>query len=350
MDKWQSLLERFLRNECAGREKKLVYYALRDGLIDNEFTDAVDTFMNDTDNRMPSVPNEILEKIRSRMQKSDGIAQNSRYEQSSRITQSSLIAKKKAEPALKKRIFPEWLKIAAAVVITLSLSWIIFDRRKPVEQPQVMNTIRVPAGQTVNLTLSDGTNIWLNARTILYYPGAFTGNSREVILDGEGYFDVAQNSGKPFIVHTGAYDVEAIGTQFNVDAYSQETGFNGALFEGSVRITSTIDTSQTIVLSPNTLARLHDGRLVKEDITDFNHYRWREGLICFKDMPFADLIAKFEKCYDIKIILQNKRVTDYAPTGKFRQADGIDYALRVLQRDMRFRYERDEENQNIYIK
>ena len=221
MDKWQSLLERFLRNECAGREKKLVYYALRDGLIDNEFTDAVDTFMNETDNnRMPSVPNEILEKIRSRMQKSDGIAQNSRYEQNSRITQSSLIAKKKAEPVLKKRIFPEWLKIAAAVVITLSLSWIIFDRRKPVEQPQVMNTIRVPAGQTVNLTLSDGTNIWLNARTILYYPGAFTGNSREVILDGEGYFDVAQNSGKPFIVHTGAYDVEAIGTQFNVDAYS----------------------------------------------------------------------------------------------------------------------------------
>jgi len=67
-------------------------------------------------------------------------------------------------------------------------------------------------------------------------------------------------------------------------------------------------------------------------------------------MPFADLIAKFEKCYDIKIILLNKRVTDYAPTGKFRQADGIDYALRVLQRDMRFRYERDEENQTIYIK
>jgi len=339
MDKWQSLLKRFLRNECTGREKKLVYYVLRDRLIDTEFIDAVDAFMDDADSISDiTVPDKILDNIRCKI------------EQSSRIEQSDRIEEKKVQPALKRRIIPEWLKIAAAVVITLSVSWAVLNREKPIEQPQTMNTIRVPAGQTVNLTLSDGTNIWLNSRTVLQYPGAFTGKSREIVLDGEGYFDVAHYPEKPFIVHTGAYKIEALGTQFNVDAYSQETGFAGALFEGSLRITSTTGAIETVVLTPNTLARLHDGRLVSEDITDFNHYRWREGLICFKDMPFAELISKFEKCYGIKIIMQNKRVTDYAPTGKFRQADGIDYALRVLQRDMRFRYERDEENQTIYIK
>ncbi|MDR2915572.1 MAG: DUF4974 domain-containing protein, partial [Tannerella sp.] len=92
------------------------------------------------------------------------------------------------------------------------------------------------------------------------------------------------------------------------------------------------------------------GRLVTDVITDFDHYRWHEGLICFKNMPFTDLMTKFEKCYGIKIIIQNNHVKNYAPTGKFRHSDGIDYALRVLQRDLSFGYERNEENHIIYIK
>jgi ferric-dicitrate binding protein FerR (iron transport regulator) len=98
------------------------------------------------------------------------------------------------------------------------------------------------------------------------------------------------------------------------------------------------------------MTRLYEGRLVAEDITDFNHYRWREGLICFEDMPFTELMTKFERCYGIKIVVQNPRVKNYKPTGKFRHADGIDYALRVLQRNFLFKYERDDENHVIYIK
>ena len=250
------------------------------------------------------------------------------------------------------QVFPEWLKIAATVIATLSVSFTAFFLKtlKEPELSQAMNTIRVPAGQTVNLTLADGTNIWLNSRTTLQYPSEFSGKSRKVILHGEGFFEVTCKPDKPFIVHTGEYDVEALGTQFNVEAYTKETGFESALFEGSVRIISVADTSRSIVLLPNTLARWHDGKLAVEAIVDYNHYRWREGLICFKDMPFTELIAKFEKCYDIKIVLQNSSLKNYAPTGKFRQSDGIDYALRVLQRDFNFRFERDEENQTIYIK
>ncbi len=331
MELWQSLLERFLRNECTERENKIVYHALRDGLIDDEFRMAIDSAMNDKEtaeyiDRMKPVPEDILPKIRSRMKK------------------------QKAKPAKQRRTIPEWLKIAATVAITLSVSWLAFHTKTEKELSLAMNTITVPAGQTVNLTLADGTNIWLNSRTILKYSGVFTGDQREVILDGEGFFEVAYNKETPFVVHAGGYDVQVLGTQFNVEAYSQTGEFSTSLLAGSVKITSVKDTSQNITLQPNTMVHLQNGQLITEVITDFNHYRWCEGLISFKDTPFTDLMVKFEKCYGIKIIIENNRVKNYAPTGKFRQSDGIDYALRVLQRDFRFRFERDKENQIIYIR
>ena len=334
MDQWQTLLERFLRNECTVRENKIVYCALRDGLIDDEFRAAIDVVMNDPDtlafiDRMEPVPADVLKNIRSRLKKQ---------------------TKKPVRLARQRPVIPEWLKIAAAVIITFAISWLAFHTKTTNEPSVAMNTIRVPAGQTVNLTLADGSNVWLNARTTLKYPGVFTGNKRELILDGEGFFDVAHHRDKPFVVHAGGYEIQALGTQFNVEAYTQGAGFSASLLDGSIRITSATDTAQSITLQPNTTARLHEGRLVAEAITDFNHYRWRDGLISFNNMPFTELMVKFEKCYGIKIVVQNNRINDYAPTGKFRQSDGVDYALRVLQRNFRFRFERDEENHVIYIK
>jgi ferric-dicitrate binding protein FerR (iron transport regulator) len=333
MDQWPVLLERFLRNECTERENKIVYHAFRDGLIEDEFRQAIDSFMNDPEtliyiDRMNPVPDDVLKTIRSRL---------------------NIQEEKPADR--KRRGIPEWVKIAAAVIITLLVSWLVFHTKTTQEEPATaMNTIRVPAGQTVNLTLADGTNIWLNARSILKYPGIFTGSRREVILDGEGFFDVAHNLKQPFVVHAGGYNILALGTQFDVEAYPQSNNFSASLLEGSIQVTSAEDSAQTIVLQPNSMMRLHEDRLVVEDITDFSHYRWREGLICFNDMPFNDLMAKFERCYGIKIVIQNNRVKNYKPTGKFRQSDGIDYALRVLQRNIRFSFERDEENYVIYIK
>ena len=335
MEEWEDLLYRFLRNECSERENKIVYYALRDGLIDDLFRQAIDSALNDEAtaeyiDQMEPIPCVVLKNIRSRL-------------------------KKKEKAAIQKRIIVEWLKIAAAVIITLSVSWMVLshNNKKQIDDSQqamLMNTITVPAGQTVSMTLADGTKIWLNARTTLKYPSVFTGDRREIILDGEGFFDVTHDPKRPFTVHTSKYTIQALGTQFNVEAYSQNADFNASLLDGSVRITSITDTAQTVILLPNTLARLHEGRLIYETISDFDHFRWREGLISFKNMPFEELMERFEKCYGIKIVVQNNSVNNYKPTGKFRKSDGIDYALRVLQRNFRFRFERDEEDHVIYIK
>ena len=242
----------------------------------------------------------------------------------------------------------ELIKIAAVVAITLGGSYFYYQSSLEKEL-MAMQTITVPAGQRINITLVDGTNVWLNARTSLSYPVKFGKNNRQVVLDGEAYFDVTKDKSKPFIVQTDNYNVEVLGTQFDVNAYSETGEFETTLMSGSVKVASASDSTQKITLKPNNKVFLQDGKLHVTAVDDYNPYRWKEGLICFKNETFTSIMKYFEKYYGLTIQVKNKNVFKYVYTGKFRQTDGIDYALRVLQKDIKFTYQRDDENQIIYI-
>ena len=242
----------------------------------------------------------------------------------------------------------ELIKIAAVVAITLGGSYFYYQSSLEKEL-MAMQTITVPAGQRINITLVDGTNVWLNARTSLSYPVKFGKNNRQVVLDGEAYFDVTKDKSKPFIVQTDNYNVEVLGTQFDVNAYSETGEFETTLMSGSVKVASASDSTQKITLKPNDKVFLQDGKLHVTAVDDYNPYRWKEGLICFKNETFTSIMKDFEKYYGLTIQVKNKNVFKYVYTGKFRQTDGIDYALRVLQKDIKFTYQRDDENQIIYI-
>lgn len=244
----------------------------------------------------------------------------------------------------------EMLKIAAVVLVTLGLNFIynfVSDRKEAVP----MQSIYVPTGQRVNLTLPDGTNVWLNARTRIHYPAVFNKNVRQVTIDGEAYFDVAKDKKRPFIVETDKCSMEVLGTKFNIEGYSGKEDFEVVLMEGSVKVASRMGLGDTLILAPDTKACLQkNGKLTVEQVDDYNPYRWKEGLICFRTESFQSIMNDMEKYYGVSIVVENKNVLKYNFTGKFRQADGIDYALRVLQKDIRFRYERDDENRVIYIR
>lgn len=96
----------------------------------------------------------------------------------------------------------------------------------------------MPAGQRAELTLSDGTKVWLNAKTTFSFPDHFDDHQRNVILDGEAYFDVAHNEKSPFVIQTEKYNVKVLGTEFNVRAYKEDEiyAFETALINGSVEI------------------------------------------------------------------------------------------------------------------
>lgn len=246
-------------------------------------------------------------------------------------------------------LFREVLKIASVAVIAFLVTYFLLD--KPRENKYTaMQTISVPAGQRINITLPDGTNVWLNANTTIEYPVLFNDEERFVKLDGQAYFDVKHDAEIPFIVETDKGKVRVLGTKFDVLSYSGSDNFETALMDGIVEVFLDSDPTQIIVLSPDTKAYLANGHLYKVPLTDYNPYRWKEGLICFEDCSFADIMKEFEKSYDVKIVIQNTSVSKYSYTGKFRITDGIDHALRVLQKDLRFVYSRDSENNTLYIK
>lgn len=243
----------------------------------------------------------------------------------------------------------EWLKIAIIVLMTLLLSYFYQEHKSGLDS-MAMSTVSVPDGQRTNITLPDGSNVWLNARTTIQYPNSFNRRERFVILKGEAYFDVKRNESKPFTVHTDACDIEVLGTKFNVNAYSGTEKFETTLMHGSVKISLKTDSSQTVMLKPNHKLSLEKGQLIMTEVKDYNPYRWKEGLVCFSDESFPNIMKDLEKYYGIKIVIKNEAVSQTHFTGKFRQSDGIDYALRILQKNINFQYEKDNAKQIIYIK
>lgn len=242
---------------------------------------------------------------------------------------------------VRKRRFSlwKWAESVAAAVIALFLLYNVpsFFQKEFVEEV-AFNTIKVPAGQRVEVTLADGTHLWLNARSEFSYPASFNGDKREVRLKGEAFFDVAKDENKKFIVHTGRCEIEVLGTQFNVDAYSEDD-FSTALLRGSVRVTDTSQQNESVVLEPNNAVRLDHGRLTVTPITDLSAYSWKDGVFTFKDTDFDVLMKKLEKNYGIHIIIENPELDDYACSGKIRLSDGVDEVLRALQQDAHFTFE-----------
>lgn len=240
------------------------------------------------------------------------------------------------------------LKAASIIVLVLLGSHWYYARQmeKIFSQTQ---TISIPPGQHINLTLPDGTTVWLNSRTTFQYPVTFRKNQREVTLKGEAYFEVKRDAKAPFIVRTDHHKVEVLGTKFNIQAYD-ETEFEATLMEGKVKVASIENPEEALILAPETKACIVNGRLKAVRVDEFNHYRWKEGLICFKNESFSRIMHEFEKYYGVQIRIATDRVNKYTYTGKFRQTDGVDYALRVLQKDIQFRYEKDEEHASIFIK
>lgn len=245
-------------------------------------------------------------------------------------------------------LFTKIASVAAVFILLLSMSWYIFELKQQLPQT-AMQTISVPPGQRVELTLADGTDVWLNAGTTFTFPNNFSSDNREVELNGEGYFTVSRNEKKPFIVKTSTYNVKVLGTEFNVMAYAKAPMFEVSLLKGSVEVYSDVK-QQKVLLEPNMQAHLENDRLVKGPISQFNNLLWKEGVICFDDEPVDRMIDKLELYFDTRITVENEAFKKKRYTGKFQAQKGIEHILNVFQLKDRFVYEKDEENNTITIK
>jgi len=244
-----------------------------------------------------------------------------------------------------QHLTPWILSTVASIALLVIATGLFFYAES--SKSQQYNTIIVPPGQRINLILADNTNVWLNANTTFRYPSKFARKNREVFLDGEAWFDVSKNKKKPFIVKTEQGEVRVTGTTFNLEAYSEYKNFVTSLFEGSVDIYQ--NNAKLATLKPNQKGMLQNDRYFISTIDNTDEYLWRNGLIAFNNMKLEDILLELEEYFDIQIEINTKKLPQHRYTGKFRHADGVDYALRVLQKSIHFSYNRDDEKQIIYI-
>lgn len=258
---------------------------------------------------------------------------------------------KKERTAVVARILPalRWsARVAAVIVVAISCALLL--KEYYYGKAAQMQMVAVPAGQRAQITLADGTKVWLNAQSTLSYSPQFGRSDRDVELDGEAYFEVAKNEDIPFNVNTETNQVRVVGTHFNVCAYRGTNEFTTTLLEGVVDIYARGGEHPLTRLGVNEAFITRDGKYRKERFTDFDYLRWKDGLYCFDDAPFNLLLGKLEKYYKVKIIVQNPEVLNYRCTGKFKDQDGVEHVLKVIQKDNPFTYSMSAEKDSIFIR
>ena len=255
-----------------------------------------------------------------------------------------LLVKRKARKSLTINI----LKYAAiAVILITSTVWLtLFLQEK--ETGSKLNTLYVPAGQRAQITLQDGTKVWLNAQSTLIYPSHFSKKKREVEIVGEAFFDVAKDK-KPFSVSTQDIEIQVLGTQFNVYAYPGANLIQTDLVEGSLRVLEKNNRNKMVLLSPNQQMVFKENNMIVSSISNPARLLWREGIYSFENESFSGIIDKLQLYYDVRIIVEDTEIFDVQYTGKFRQRDGIDEILRIIQKIYPFKIKRDLEKNTITL-
>lgn len=209
--------------------------------------------------------------------------------------------------------------------------------------------IHVPVGQRTEITLNDGTRIWLNSNSTLHIGNMDDKDHRRVCLNGEAYFEVAHDEHLPFVVQTGSHEVQVLGTKFNVFAYRDQEDFSVRLYEGSVDV-SDAQKSTTIRLSPDEEARLSDnGQLVKGSFDKEESLLWIEGIYYFEDTDYGSILRQMKEYYKVDFDVRRPEVLGYRCTCKFRQEDGLKHILDVLRGIHRFEYEWSDDGQTVII-
>lgn len=207
------------------------------------------------------------------------------------------------------------------------------------------NTLIIPRGGEYALELADGTRVWLNAESTLKYPVKFVGGERKVEMTGEGYFEVAKNKEKPFIVTVNGVDVRVLGTSFNVSAYRNEV--ITTLVEGKVQLKKGED---SVVLQPNQQGiwlSENRGFEVKE-VEARNFSLWREGIFYFDDVDLETILDDMARWYNVNIFYRNSTLKTKRFSVEIKRYENINEILRRIEQTKRVKFEIKDRTINVY--
>jgi len=164
------------------------------------------------------------------------------------------------------------------------------------------HTLTIPRKGQYKLTLPDGTKVWLNAESSIRYPVSFVGNERKVFVTGETYFEVAKDKSKPFRAVANDVMVEALGTRFNINAYSNEPFMSATLVEGSVFVSNGKTDN---ILKPGQQAQLSANEFSIANVEAVDVIAWKDNQFKFVNTPLDIIMRQVERWYDAEVVYES---------------------------------------------
>ena len=220
-----------------------------------------------------------------------------------------------------------------------------YQTQSGVDKPQRIaeNVVVTPVGGEYQLTLSDGTKVWMNALSEIRYPVKFVGDTRKVKVSGEVYFEVAKDLKKPFIVDVNDVEIKVLGTQFNVSAYEDENSIQTTLVEGAVRLkakglsgnVSTVDLIPGYQADYDRFSKSVETREV--DVESF--VAWKDGKFVFEKENLNDIMRKLERWYDIKVFFQGQGLKSKRFSARIDRYGDIQDILKKMEQTTDIQFE-----------
>lgn len=229
-------------------------------------------------------------------------------------------------------------KIAAILIIPMILGSFFagkyFENKKAIAAV-AYNEIYAPLGTRSNVTLSDGSKVWLNSGSKLRYPDKFISGKRIVHLTGEAFFEVNADVKRPFIVKTSSVSIGATGTAFNVQALQSDGTIKVSLVTGKVAVNknSLRNEAQLLgVLSPNQIFSYDTltGKVQTYTGDIYQNIAWKDGRLVFRNVALSEVVKKISQMYNVEIELQGKELQDYRYRATFEE-ESLNEILKLLK-------------------
>lgn len=239
-----------------------------------------------------------------------------------------------------QKIFRIYMKAAAILLLPLvlmgTLLYIYNDKSDIARDEQkVFTTIYAPLGARVAFTLPDSTTGMLNSGSKLTYSLPFN-NNRNIIMEGEGWFDVKHDENHPFEINAGGSTVRVLGTSFNLSAYPSENYLELVLKHGKVEFKNN-EGDEKMLVFPSERLILQDGNIIKSVSDPEKYNAWTEGKLVFRGDPMAEVARRIERWYNVKVVLADKELEKYSFRATFED-DKLEDVLRFLSLTSPIRY------------
>lgn len=258
----------------------------------------------------------------------------------------SSIEKKTITKMKTRRLFLQYMKYAAAVVLGIGVSLSTLYLTNQENLSTVGNYKLVTSkGEKSYLQLPDGTRVWLNSCTTLEYAENYGHSNRSIYLDGEAYFEVSKNSEKPFVVKLKKQEITVLGTIFNVQAYGHESYSEVTLLTGRILLEAFNERGESMsrmYLKPDqkALSDNSTGSVSLQEVNASLSNAWINGEYKFKDEPLASIVKRLENYYNVNIHLDDKRLEKIRYTGTFSLDQDILDVFRIIDYEKQFTFKR----------